>query len=151
MSMPDQALPFEAATGFLLARLGSMAGRSWHSMLQAHELSPHEHGVLLTLRAAGRLGQQTLSDRIAVDPRNVVPIVDGLESKNLVKRTVDPADRRRRLIDLTAKGHAVADRLAASAADIERDFLAGLTPTEQTKLNQLLQKLHASLTEHATL
>lgn len=145
--MAEDALPFESATGFLLARLGSMATRSWQAMLQTHGLSPHEHAVLLALQSHHQVGQQALARYIAVDPRNVVPIVDSLESRGLVRRAVDPSDRRRRLIDLTPKGRRTAERLASSATGIEREFLRGLTLREQDTLNRLLRKLRAALVE----
>ncbi|WP_433516049.1 MarR family winged helix-turn-helix transcriptional regulator [Nonomuraea sp. CA-143628] len=139
-------LPFERGTGYLLARLGTLAGRSWVGMLRSHNLTPHQHGVLLALREYGALGQQALARFIAVDPRNAVPIVDGLVARGLVDRQVDAADRRRRVIGLTEEGRAAADALATAATAIEREFLDGLEPEDQAELNRLLRTLHASLT-----
>ena len=143
---PDSQLSFETGTGYLLARLGSLAERSWIGMLRRHNLTPSQHAVLLALRERGPLGQQALSRLIAVDPRNVVPILDGLADQQLIDRHVDPTDRRRRVINLTETGRSSADDLAESATDIETDFLHGLTPADQAELNRLLRALHASLT-----
>lgn len=139
-----EQLSFESATGFLLARLGSMAGRSWQGMLREHGLSPHEHAVLLTLRERQELGQRALSRVIAVDPRNLVPIIEGLVARGLLHRAVDPTDRRRRLLTLTRIGGEAADRLARAAIAIERQFLSPLTPEQQRQLNQLLRTLRAA-------
>jgi DNA-binding MarR family transcriptional regulator len=143
--MEDGDLSFERGTGYLLARLGSLAGRSWVGMLRGHNLTPHQHGVLLALREYGPLGQQALGRFIAVDPRNVVPILDGLVTRGLIDRQVDPSDRRRRVIGLTEEGRAAADDLATAATAIEREFLDGLEPEDQVELNRLLRALHASL------
>lgn len=140
-------MEFETGTGFLLARLGSLAGRSWAGMLREHGLTPHQHGVLLALRERGPLGQGALSNTIAMDPRNVVPVLDGLADRRLVARMVDPLDRRRRVIQLTVAGRSAADTLAESAAEIERDFLNGLDAEEQQDLNRLLTKLHTTLSD----
>ncbi|MCA1655921.1 MAG: MarR family transcriptional regulator [Pseudonocardiaceae bacterium] len=141
----EEQLSFETGSGFLLARLGSLAGRSWAGMLRDHNLTPHQHGVLLALRERGPLGQRSLSAAIAVDPRNVVPILDGLVARRLVARSVDPVDRRRRVVELTDAGRRAANALAASAAEIEREFLSGLAADEQRDLNRLLRALHAAL------
>jgi len=141
----DRRAGFEAGTGFLLARLGSLAERSWVAMLREHNLTAHQHGVLLALREHAPLAQQDLARMIAVDPRNVVPIVDGLVGKGLIDRGMDPADRRRRVLTLTDTGTAAAAALAAAAAGIEDDFLAGLTPSDRRELGRILRDLHASL------
>jgi nitrite reductase/ring-hydroxylating ferredoxin subunit len=60
--------------------------------------------------------------------------------------SVDPSDRRRRVISLTGTGRSASDELARSAAKIETDFLHGLDPADQAELNRLLRALHASMT-----
>jgi DNA-binding MarR family transcriptional regulator len=54
---------------------------------------------------------------------------------------VDPADRRRRVLDLTAKGRGVVGDLASVGAEIERDLLSPLTPAEQATLRRMLRAL----------
>lgn len=138
-------LEFEARTGFLLARLGSLAERSWVAMLRERDLTAHQHGVLLALREHGPLPQQHLSRLIAVDPRNVVPIIDALVVKRLIERGSDPADRRLRVLVLTDAGRSAADELAAAAARIEADFLAALSSADRRDLSRILRALYASL------
>lgn len=142
----DNQLSFETGTGYLLARLGSLAERSWTGMLRRHNLTPTQNAVLLALRERGALGQQALSHLIAVDPRNIVPILDGLADQQLIDRHIDPADRRRRVINLTETGRTTANELAKSAMDIETEFLHGLDHTDRAELNRLLRALHTSLT-----
>jgi DNA-binding MarR family transcriptional regulator len=142
--------PFETATGFLLSRLGSLAQRSWLDLLAEHAVTPHQHAVLLVMRDSGPIGQQDLTRAIGVDPRNVVPVIDGLVGPQLVHRAIDPQDRRRRLLSLTPKGRATADALAKGAERIEHEFLRGLTDDDQQQLNTLLQKLLARHNGHAS-
>ena len=54
---------------------------------------------------------------------------------------MDPADRRRRVLDLTAKGRQVVGDLASVGAEIERDLLSPLTPAEQATLRRMLRAL----------
>jgi DNA-binding MarR family transcriptional regulator len=146
MSQLPPAAPFETATGFLLARLGSLAERSWTEMLGQFKLTAHHHGVLLILRAHSPLGQQELGRMIGVDPRNVVPILDGLVDQGLLDRQTDPIDRRRRILSLTPKGQATADRLATAANAIEEQFLQALDQQDNVELNRILLHLLGSLT-----
>lgn len=136
---------FEAGTGFLLARLGSLSERSWTAMLREFGLTAHQHGVLLALRERGSVTQGQLIRMIAVDSRNVVTVLDALVDQGLLDRQIDPDDRRRRILTLTRKGQGLARRLAQAAERTEREFLAGLSDGDQTTLNRLLRTLHSAL------
>jgi MarR family transcriptional regulator, lower aerobic nicotinate degradation pathway regulator len=54
---------------------------------------------------------------------------------------VDPSDRRRRVLQLTARGRAVAGNLASVSAEIETDLLRPLAPAEQASLRRMLLAL----------
>jgi DNA-binding MarR family transcriptional regulator len=70
-----------------------------------------------------------------------VPIIDALAEQGLVSREVDPSDRRRRVLELTERGRAVAGNLASVAAEIETDLLRPLDPGEQASLRRMLLAL----------
>jgi DNA-binding MarR family transcriptional regulator len=112
-------------------------------------VSPSQYGVLMALGEAGPLGQQHLAELVGVDPRNAVPIIDALAEQGLVHREVDPADRRRRVLDLTARGREVVGELASVGAEIERDLLSPLTPAEQATLRRMLLALLGARRESA--
>ena len=116
-------------------------GQRWSAMLAQLNVNPGQYGVLMALGEAGRLGQHRLAELIGVDPRNAVPIVDALAEQGLVIRQVDPSDRRRRMLELTASGRAVAGNLASVAAEIETDLLRPLAPGEQAALRRMLLAL----------
>jgi DNA-binding MarR family transcriptional regulator len=129
---------FLDSTWYLLARAGSLAHQRWAAMLGDFDVSPTQYKVLMTLRESGPLCQQRLADLIGVDPRNAVPVVESLAERALIGREVDPADRRRRLLDLTATGHRTAGDLASIGADIQRDILRPLARADQARLRQML-------------
>jgi DNA-binding MarR family transcriptional regulator len=140
-------LAFEGSTGYLLSRVGALARRNWSRMLAERDLTPHHYGVLMTLAEVGPLGQQQLSGLIGIDPRNVVPIIDLLADRDLLARQTDPADRRRRVLALTAAGQGTVDDLNHSGAVIEQDFLRALSPAEKDVLHQMLLTLLDSTTD----
>jgi MarR family transcriptional regulator, lower aerobic nicotinate degradation pathway regulator len=146
-SLPTGALAFEGGTGYLLSRTGSLARRSWTRMLTDRNLTPHHYGILMTLDEAGPTGQQRLSALIGIDPRNLVPIIDGLADRGLLAREVDPTDRRRRVLALTDSGHAMVADLSETGAAMEDRFLRALEPAEQASLHQMLLNLLTSAVE----
>jgi DNA-binding MarR family transcriptional regulator len=139
--MSPGPLTFQASTWYLLAMAGSRARHLWAGVLAQRHVSPSQFKVLRALSESGPMGQHELADLIAVDPRNVVPLIDSLAERELLARCVDPADRRRRVLTLTASGQEVAAELASIAAEIEHDFLSPLTSAEQQSLRQMLLSL----------
>jgi DNA-binding MarR family transcriptional regulator len=131
-----------SSSGYLLARIGAESRRRWARMLAEHGLTPHHYGVLLALSQLMTSPQHRLADAIGVDPRNAVPVIELLERRGLIARTTDPADRRRRVIELTGTGEKVAEQLGRAGAEIEAELLIGLTTRQRTTLNLLLHKLY---------
>jgi MarR family transcriptional regulator, temperature-dependent positive regulator of motility len=142
---PNDALPqgpaFQRGNWYLLYKAGALARQRWSTMLAQLNVSPGQYGALMALGEAGRLGQHRLAELIGVDPRNAVPIIDALAEQGLVSREVDPSDRRRRVLQLTARGRAVAGNLASVAAEIETDLLRPLALDEQASLRRMLLAL----------
>ena len=148
----DDAQPrpeFERGTGFLLARLGSLAARSWQVFLAEHELTQMQYATLMVLAEGGSLGQLRLAQLVAADARNLVAVLDGLADRELIVRETDTADRRRRNVRLTTSGVAVIRELATETAAARDQFLGALNLRERKQLNVLLQNLYeAHAREH---
>ena len=109
-------------------------------MTEAGVRTQHYH-VLASLDADGAAAQATLADRIALDRSDLVTVLDELEEAEYVVRQVDPEDRRRKIVDLTAAGRkqlAVMDRLIYAAED---ELLAPLTAAERKVLLGLLGRV----------
>jgi DNA-binding MarR family transcriptional regulator len=133
---------FERGTGFLLARLGSLAARSWQAFLAGHGLTQTQYATLMVLAERGPLGQRRLARLLAVDGRNLVAVLDRLAERDLIARATDPADRRRRNVRLTGPGTALAHALSAEAAVARDHFLGALSRQQRGQLNLLLERLY---------
>jgi DNA-binding MarR family transcriptional regulator len=133
-----------SSTGYLLARLGMESRRLWGQMLAESGLTPHEFGVLMMLRQVDSASQQQLGRLIGVDPRNVVALIDALETRQLVRRGPDPADRRRHALALTRGGRRLLEKLARTGEQVEQDLLRHLSDDERVSLHRILAKLFES-------
>jgi len=65
------------------------------------KLSPEQFLVMDTLWDEGVLTQQQIADITMRDKNSIVKLIDGLESRKLVKRVSNPEDRRQNLIKVT--------------------------------------------------
>jgi DNA-binding MarR family transcriptional regulator len=79
-------------------------------------LSPEQYEALLAIKAfssVGGLNISQLSERLQVRHHSAVNIVDRLAERKLVTREASETDRRRRHVQLTAKGEKLIEELAA--------------------------------------
>jgi DNA-binding MarR family transcriptional regulator len=86
-----------------------------------------------------------LADQLGVVPRAVTPLVDALERADLVRRRVDPGNRRSTLLDLTEHGAAVRQALRAERARAAEDLFARLTLGQRATLLELLETVAADM------
>jgi DNA-binding MarR family transcriptional regulator len=103
-------------------------------------LTPLQYGAMLHLSKSGLPGieQNSLAERINVDRNTASLLVEQLVKKGLLERQVNDADRRSRLLSLTAKGKALYSQLRPAHAALNRDLLASITPQEQKLLMDML-------------
>jgi len=83
--------------------------------------------------------QRELAQQLHFDASNVTDIVDRLEERGLVVRTVDPSDRRVRRLVLTPEGDAIRRKLFDRA--IEEAPINTLSSPEKAQLRDLLAKI----------
>ncbi|MEV7542055.1 MarR family transcriptional regulator [Streptomyces sp. NPDC089915] len=104
-----------------------------------HQLTGAQAKVL-TLLSLEPLPMRRIAQKLRCEPSNVTGIIDRLETRGLVERRPDPADRRVKLAAPTAEGAETAERLRESL-DFAREPLAGLSAEERTALRDLLKRM----------
>ena len=70
-----------------------------------------------------------------------IGLLDNLEKKGFIVRTVNPDDARSRLIALTEKADAMQDELEALGNTLDARLTSRLTARERDQLTRLLKKL----------
>ncbi|MFF4485359.1 MarR family winged helix-turn-helix transcriptional regulator [Streptomyces sp. NPDC001544] len=95
---------------------------------------------LLSLLSLEPLPMRKLAQKLKCEPSNVTGIVDRLESRGLVERRPDPADRRVKLAAATEDGRRVAQDLREGLR-FAREPLAGLSDEERLSLRDLLRRM----------
>ncbi|MER7341409.1 MarR family transcriptional regulator [Streptomyces sp. NPDC000075] len=104
-----------------------------------HQLTGAQAKVL-TLLSLEPLPMRRIAQKLRCEPSNVTGIIDRLETRGLVERRPDPADRRVKLAAPTEEGAETAERLRESL-DFAREPLAGLSAEERTALRDLLKRM----------
>jgi DNA-binding MarR family transcriptional regulator len=100
------------------------------SALADLNLGAAEVNALANLADRGALSVRELSAETGTRATTLTGVLDRLESRGYLTRELDATDRRSFRLPLTQAGQAVAERVRAAVADIERDALAGLSATQ---------------------
>lgn len=90
----------------------------------------------------GPLSLSGLAEALGVDAPYATLIVDTLEERKLAGRHPDPADRRRKLVELTPAGKDATERLLAIMREPPPGF-ATLSPGELDTLEDLIGRITA--------
>jgi MarR family transcriptional regulator for hemolysin len=116
-----------AAFGAVLSRAYRQWRRAADLRLQPYDLTEATWLPLIRIaRAAAPPRQKDLAAALFVDNSSVVRLLDNLEAAGLVERR-EGEDRRAKIIVLTPRGRAIADKVETAARRVRTDALAGLS------------------------
>ena len=127
-----------------LARLGILIESFQHEVLEPFELTPSDYSVLAALRRHGKpyaLNPSQLYTRLQRSSGGMTKILKRLESRDLVRRTDNPDDRRGSLIALTRSGLRLQDRIFSAFLAASQDLLAPLSARDRRDADRSLKKV----------
>ncbi|MEU6725124.1 MarR family transcriptional regulator [Nonomuraea wenchangensis] len=131
-ALPSRTLSLVAmqADRMVSEGLARLDARKWH------------YAALVALREGGPVSQAELSRRTGIYRSDLVAVINELAERGHVERSPDPADRRRNVIRLTARGREHLARLQEVVASLQDELLAPLTPAERAQFSDLLLRVH---------
>jgi MarR family transcriptional regulator for hemolysin len=143
--MPSRSSPARAAFGTRLGRTYRQWRRAADLRLQPYDLT---EAAWLPLVHIGRFAepprQKDLAASMYVDNSSVVRLLDHLEKAGLIQRK-EGEDRRAKIILLTPRGRAIADKVEAVARGVRQDALAGLSEKDIETTIRVLDHIYAAL------
>ena len=128
--------------GLLIKHLLGSTNREFFAELQDAGISFSQLKCLgLLSNAEAPLSLGALSEDLGLSLAAVSRAVDGLVQRGDVKRQEDPADRRSKLVTLTARGRGIYERVVAvRVAGVER-FVEELEPDQRDALGAALEPI----------
>ena len=101
--------------------------------------------VLSALSEIGCMSQAALATHVHLEGATITHHVDRLEAAGLVRRQLDPGDRRVRMLELTGAGAELHAHLLGAVIELQQQVLAGLTPEMRATLQEALATIQANL------
>lgn len=138
--------------------LGPLLGHCFHlvraqmdARLARYDVTPAQTHVMMHLKHhGGEMLQGNLTQFMRVKPSTVNGILDRMEERGLISRTISGTDARRRVIALTPAGQKQVTLFEHSVQEAERVISAGLSPEELDTLRTLLGRIIRNLEEGQT-
>src|SRR5690606_8580419 len=128
---------------YLTARAGRIGTQELTELMESESLTRHHFTIICALDEFGGISQNDLAARSNLNPGHMVAYLDQLAVRGILERNVDPKDRRRNIITLTAEGKTFASRAMKATKHNEAKVFGALDDRQKEQLRTLLQLVAA--------
>ena len=104
-------------------------------------ISSAEYNCLIQFYCTGSIGMKELGERLIITPGGVTRIITSLEEKELVKREIDPDDRRGINVKLTEQGELVVNDIRRASLELHKEILKQIKPTQHGAVFGAIEQL----------
>jgi len=138
---------FERAFGFVLHEVARLLSKRFDQKARVIGLTRAQCSVLFRLSMQEGLNQARLAELMEMEPISLARLLDRMEQAGWVERRADPADKRARLLYMTAKAKPVLERMLALGLETRGEALAGISQADRDRLIDLLIQVRRNLSE----
>lgn len=137
----------EITCGMLIKQINSTLEKNANNTLRKQDLTIAQVSALLTIRdfPDQQISLKELEKLLHVAQSTTAGIISRLEQKGLVIGFGDASDKRIKLVKITPLGEQYCKNAEQNMKEAEENLLSGLTETEKSIFNSLLQKVKETL------
>lgn len=149
---PSPAIDLRRQPGHSIRRLQQIAFAVFMQEAASAGTTPVQYAVLQALSDAPGIDQRTLARAVSLDTSTIGGVVDRLEARALLVRSLSPQDRRVRLLHLTDAGESLRRDLLPTMLHAQQRMLDPLTAPERALFMEMVQRViahHAGLDDTA--
>lgn len=134
-------MELEQCLNFALTKAQHSIHQLFKAELAPHGVTPGQYAVLRCLWDENGLTARKLADRLYLDGSTITGILDRMEQRGLIKKLVDPKDRRALQVMLTETGRNLEKPLSQAIDNANRKALLSLEEKQSNTLMQMLQTI----------
>lgn len=127
--------------GHLVRRAHQIHDTIFAEETAGYDITSPQFAALRAVAEFPEIEQTALSDTIAYDRSTIGGLVDRLEAKGMLRRTIGTRDRRTKRLSLTADGAALLLALGAKTPRVQERLLAPLSADERATFLALLERV----------
>lgn len=126
---------------YLLSITHSRTSQFIQEALDEFDLTIRQQSILAFISDQSSSSQHNLAKMLEIDPSQVVALVNSLESRGLLRRQVDPNDRRTNAVVMTDEGKNYYDKVHEATKTAEARAASTLSNRDQKNLKELLRRI----------
>ncbi|GGV60367.1 MarR family winged helix-turn-helix transcriptional regulator [Streptomyces massasporeus] len=143
--MSEAPLPaIRSLPSWLLGRAAARGRALVAEALAEEDMRMWHHVVLSAVRDLAPVAQADLGRGVRLDPKDLVGVLNDLQSAGLVVREPDPKDRRKNAVSLTERGARLLKRCEKAARAANDELLAPLSAAEREQFMAMLLRISAT-------
>ena len=127
--------------GFMIRRCHQIAAAVFADECREFDLTTTQYGILYVLSRHPGSDQISLARLLGLDRSTTGMVVGRLEERQLLRRAIDPADKRKRLLELTPAGEKLLTRVQPVVRRAQERLFAPFDAEERELLVRLLDRL----------
>ena len=137
--------PQRVPIGLQLGRASRVVSRAFDSALEEAGGTLPIWLILLNLKIRRPDNQRELAEAVGVREATLTHHLNAMDTRGLITRTRDPANRRIHVVQLTEDGEATFGRLRETAIAFNARLCAGMSEDDLDRLKGLLSQLAANV------
>lgn len=139
----------ETKGGFYITQIKQRQDRIFEKLLKENgiELSGGQGRILFVLWKDDNLTVSEISRKTSLAKNTVSIVVDGMVQKGILKRTINPDNRRQTIISLTEYAKKIQDKYEQVSQRMNHLFYQGFSEEERTDFERYLARILDTLTQ----
>lgn len=134
--------------GYRMADNSRMLRRLFDERVRDLGLTAAQARLLLSLERSPGQNQAYYAEQLEIEPITLTRIIDRMAEAGWVKRSLDPTDRRARILQLTDKARDIVSELTTIIETMIEEVLDGIDLNQRAILSGLLDQIGTNL-QHA--
>ncbi len=132
-----EAIQYKTAS--TIVRLGNAVTYYRNIKMQEYGLTSAQGDVIRAILHAPGITASELKKKLGLSQSTVAGILERLENKRLIKKTLVDGDARKMSLFPTSQGLELEDMLKQTALETQQIIMEGMTKSEQEEFNRLLE------------
>lgn len=136
---PVPPVELEALPGHYIRRLQQIAVAVFLQETAEHGITPVQYAALQRVAGCPGIDQRTLARAIGFDTSTIAGVIDRLETRGWLVRSVSPQDRRARVLTISAEGQKLLRKVVPGVLAAQQRMLEPLDPAQRESFMHMLR------------
>ncbi len=141
MSLIKDTIQLNTLPGHLIRLLHQRAESLFHQEMGSLDITPPQFSCLLTINDNPGIDQKSVAKAIGLDGSTLGGVINRLEKRNLVKRSISTSDRRAHALFITKFGEEILVAAIPRVLNTQKILLKTISQNEQTELLKIANKI----------